>query len=199
MGAEGNTGNANGITDVHHFYQGIIFLAQHILAHIQLHATGFILHIHKAGLAMATNSHYTTSHFYLCFCLSESFKLLLYIGAAMSPLKSAAEGTPAMLFDFMHFINAVLHLLINLHICERCFFFYLVLVFCHALSSFLFYFQNLIGQFTCRSVSYNNIMDLLAQNSSTYRGFIGNLIIKGIGLGGTYNSIGFLFASFNIF
>ena len=199
MSAEGNTSNTDGITNIHHLHQGIIFLAQNILAHIQLHASGFILHIHEAGLAMATNSHHTTSHLYFCFCFSQSIKLVLHVGTTMSPLKSVAKGAPAVLFDFMHFINAVLHLLINLHICERCFFFYLVLVFCHALSSFLFYFQNLIGQFTCRSVSYNNIMDLLAQNSSTYRGFIGNLIIKGIGLGGTYNSIGFLFASFNIF
>ena len=197
MGAEGNTGNANGITDVHHFYQGIIFLAQHILAHIQLHATGFILHIHKAGLAMATNSHYTTSHFYLCFCLSESFKLLLYIGAAMSPLKSAAEGTPAMLFDFMHFINAVLHLLVDFNL-SKSLFFNLLLVFCHALSSFLFYFENFVGQLTCRSISYNNIMNLFAQNSGAHRGLVRNAIIKGVCFSSTNYGIGFFLASFNI-
>ena len=146
---------------------------------------------------MATNSHYTTSQLYFCFSFSEGFKLLLYIGTAMSPLKAMTKGTPAVLFNLMHFINAILHLFVDFYL-SKSLFFNLLFIFCHALAPLLFYFQNFIRQLACRSYSYHNITNLFANNSLAYRRFIRNLVVKGVSFGGTNQGIGFFLISFHI-
>ena len=133
MGAESSTGNTYSITDIHQLNQRIVFFADNVFTYIYLDTAGLILHIHEAGFAVAADSHNTASHFYFSFFFGQLIELRSNICCTMGVQEAIAERFPAMLLNFMHLVNADLHLLVDFVFGKHCSFFCIrfILYLCH--------------------------------------------------------------------
>ena len=133
MGTESSTGNTYSITDIHQLNQRIVFFADNVFTYIYLDTAGLILHIHEAGFAVAADSHNTACHFNFGFFFGQLIELRSDICRAMSVQEAITERFPAVLLNFMHLVNADLHLLVDFVFGKHCSFFCIrfILYLCH--------------------------------------------------------------------
>ena len=113
MGQEDRARHADDIAEVHQFRDGIDLFAQHVLAQVELDAARLVMEVHEARLAVAADSHDTAGHFDHRVVVLHFLGLGMYFAIVVRHIEAVPEGGDAAFFQFMHLVDAVLDLFVD--------------------------------------------------------------------------------------